>query len=410
MKEYVKVSSFKNIVMLVLVALSFPAAAQVSATMEGKKKSKKTVQVIKITDTSLIPKNAKIIKSAALQEKRKIDSSRFIKRKVAVTDNRVKPRRVSHVRVDPAIYGKHTDFIVKYIANYHKNYGKRLTRMKRQHRSHFSFIENVFRKYKVPKELKALAVIESAMNFQAVSSVGARGPWQFMPETGRLLGLRVDSRVDERVDFYKSTKAAAKYLKRINRMFKNDWLLTVAGYNWGPGNITKALNRSKGKTYWDIKDRLPRETRNHVMAFIATSTYMDQNSNALSLGNAPGGMRAPKPNFGSFASSYDDVPTVENNRISFKKGQLKIAPSELDNIAILKVKGAYTIGVICKHLECDVTTLTRWNPTFDTDILSADGPIYLRIPVDKLERFILKKNKIVRDSRLYIDQNIAPKQ
>jgi membrane-bound lytic murein transglycosylase D len=384
------------------------ARAQVSAIGDEKKKGKKTVTVIKITDTTLIPKGAKIVR--APKKQKQIDSSRFIKKKYKIKDERVRTKRVSFVKVNPSVYGKQTDYIVKYVANYHKNHGKRLTRIKRQHRSHFSFIENVFRKYKVPKELKALAVIESAMNFKALSPVGARGPWQFMPETGRLLGLRVDSRVDERVDFYKSTKAAAKYLRRINRMFKGDWLLTVAGYNWGPGNITKALNRSKGKTFWDIKNKLPRETRNHVMAFIATSTYLDRNSNALSLGRAPGGIQAPRPNFGSFASAYDEIPTLENNSMKFKEGQPKIAPAELDNIAILKVKGAYNLGVICKHISFDQTTLTRWNPTFDTEILTAEKPIYLRIPADKLELFILKKNKIVRDSRLYIDKNIAPKK
>lgn len=390
------------------IGFSSQAVAQVTALADGKKKSNSKVTVIKITDTTLIPKGAKIIRANRAPE---IDSSRFVKSKIKVKDERVMPKRVSHVKVDPAVYGKHTDFIVKYIKNYHGNHGKRLTRMKRQHRSHFSFIENVFRKYKVPKELKALAVIESAMNFKALSPVGARGPWQFMPATGRLLGLRVDSRVDERVDFYKSTKAAAKYLKRINRMFNNDWLLTVAGYNWGPGNITKVLNRTKGKTYWDIKDKLPRETRNHVMAFIATSTYLDNSSTALNLGRAPGGVsNAPRPNFGSFASAYDDNPTVDDNgAITFKKGQLKIAPAELDNIAVLKVKGAYNLTIISKELDFSLSTLTRWNPKFDTEILTADKPIYLRIPVDKLELFILKKNDIVRASRLHIDKNDVQK-
>ena len=400
---------FSNILLtLLLLASVHSATAQVTAYADGKKKSKQKVTIIPITDTNSIPPGAKIIR--AKRSATSIDSSRFVKRKIKVKDERIRPKRASHVRVDPAVYGKHTDFIVKYIKNYHGSHGKMLTRMKRQHRSHFSFIENVFRKYKVPKELKALAVIESAMNFKALSPVGARGPWQFMPATGRLLGLRVDSRVDERVDFYKSTKAAAKYLTRINRMFNNDWLLTVAGYNWGPGNITKVLNRTKGKTYWDIKNKLPRETRNHVMAFIATSTYLDNNSNALNLGRAPGGTNAPRPNFGSFASAYDDNPTVKNGAITFKEGQLKIAPAEMDNIAILKVKGAYNLSVISKALNFDLTTLTRWNPKFDTEILTAEKPIYLRIPVDKLELFILKKNKIVGASRLYIDKNVAPKQ
>lgn len=379
--------------------------AQVSALTDGKKKN---VRVIKITDTTTIPKGAKIIR--AVKKTSDVDSSRFVKKTYKITDERVAPKKASYVRVDPAIYGKHTDYIVNYISSYHKNHGKRLTRIKQQHRSHFSFIDNVFRKYKVPKELKALAVIESAMNFNALSPVGARGPWQFMPETGRLLGLRVDSRVDERVDFYKSTKAAAKYLTRLNKMFNGDWLLTVAGYNWGPGNITKALNRSKGKTYWDIKDRMPRETRNHVMAFIATSTYLDRNSNALTLGRTPKGTMAPQANFGSFAAAYDDIPTVEDGVIKFKEGQPKIAPSELNDIAILKVKGSYNLKIISEHLDFDLTKLTRWNPTFDTDILTSETPIYLRIPSDKLELFILQKTKIVRASRAHIDKYIAPKQ
>ncbi len=400
---------FSNILLtLLFTVIALGATAQITALADGKKKSRHKVTIIPITDTNSIPPGAKIIRANRASG---IDSSRFVKRRIkTIKDERIRPKNASHVQVDPAVYGKHTDFIVKYIKNYHKNYAKKLTRIKRQHRSHFSFIENVFRKYNVPRELKALAVIESAMNFKALSPVGARGPWQFMPATGRLLGLRVDRRVDERVDFYKSTKAAAKYLSRINKMFNNDWLLTVAGYNWGPGNITKVLNRTKGKTYWDIKHKLPRETRNHVMAFIATSTYLDNNSTALSLGRAPGGQAAPKPNFGSFASAYDDNPTVENGAITFKKGQIKIAPAELDNIAILKVKGAYNLNVISDALSFDLSTLTRWNPKFDTEILTAEKPIYLRIPVDKLELFILMKNKIVRASRLYIDKNIAPKQ
>lgn len=378
------------------------ANAQVSAYPDEKEKLKKNVRVIPITDTSLLPAGSKIIRAV-----KNVDSSRFVARSINFKDERVLPKRVSYVQIDPAVYGKHTDYITKYLANYHKNYASKLTRIKKQHRSHFSFIENVFRKYKVPKELKALAVIESAMKFNAVSSVGARGPWQFMPATGRLLGLRVDSRVDERIDFYKSTKAAARYLARLNKMFDGDWLLTVAGYNWGPGNITKVLNRTKGNSYWDIKDKLPRETRNHVMAFIATSTYMDRSSTALTLGRSPHGLMAPRPNFNSFASAYDDNPTVKNGVITFKEGQPKIAPSEMDNIAILKVKGAYHLDIISEQLGFDITTLRRWNPTFDTDILTTETPIYLRIPSEKLEVFILKKNKIVVESRKFLDNKAA---
>jgi membrane-bound lytic murein transglycosylase D len=371
--------------------------AQVSAENNADK-DKNNITVIKIKDSTHIPKGAKIIR---YKDPNAIDSSRFVKR--VVNDGRVYPSRIKGVTVDPAFYGEHTDYIKKYVNSYHQNHAARLTRMQRQHRKHFSFIENVFKRSNVPKELKALAVIESAMRFDALSPVGARGPWQFMPETGRLLGLRVDTKVDERTDFYKSTKAAAQYLKRLNNMFDGDWLLTVAGYNWGPGNITKTINRSKGKSFWDIKDKLPRETRNHVMAFIATASFLDPNSNILDMGNYPIGSKAPRANFGAFNDAYNDNPTVEDNVIRFEKDQPKIAPAEKNEIATLKVRGFYNIGIIAEYLEEDPTRLYRWNPKFDTDIINATAPVYLRIPIDKLDRFIINKEKIVRKSKLYID-------
>ncbi len=375
--------------------------AQVS-TEEAPDKKKDNVKVIKLKDATQLPAGAKVIK---YKDPNAIDSSRFIKR--VVNDGRVYPARIKGISVDPAFYGKHTEYIKKYVSNYHKNHASRLTRMKRQHRKHFAFIENVFKRSKVPKELKALAVIESAMHFDALSPVGARGAWQFMPATGRLLGLRVDNRVDERTDFYKSTKAAARYLKRINNMFNGDWLLTVAGYNWGPGNITKAINRSKGKSFWDIKDKLPRETRNHVMAFIATASFLDPKSNILEMGNYPIGSKAPKANFGAFNNAFNDNPTVENDVIRFKKDQPKIAPAEKNSIATLKVRGFYNIGIIAEFLEEDPTRLYRWNPKFDTDIINSASPVYLRIPIDKLDQFILRKEKIVRKSKLYIDRYLS---
>ena len=106
-----------------------------------------------------------------------------------------------------------------------------------------------------------------------------------------------------------------------------------------------------------------------------------------------------------FASAFNDEPTVEDNVIRFQKDQPKIAPHEADNIAILKVKGSYTLSVIAKVLDFELVTLQRWNPKFDTEILNTENAIYLRIPIDKLDAFIMQKETIVRQSRIMMDAN-----
>lgn len=134
---------------------------------------------------------------------------------------------------------------------------------------YFPIFEDVFEQYDIPQELKYLSIIESALNPKAKSPAGARGIWQFMPSTGKMYNLQINSYLDERCDPVKSTYAAAMYLKNLNSIF-DDWVLAIAAYNCGPGNVKKAIARSGGKTdYWEIYDYLPKETRGYVPAFIA---------------------------------------------------------------------------------------------------------------------------------------------
>lgn len=134
----------------------------------------------------------------------------------------------------------------------------------------------IFNKYDMPEELKAMAVIESALNPTAVSRAGAKGMWQFMYSTAKIYGLHIDSFVDERLDPVKSAEAAARYLKDSYEIF-GDWNLAIASYNCGAGNVNKAIRRSGGKrAFWDIWPYLPRETRGYVPAFVGalyTMTY-----------------------------------------------------------------------------------------------------------------------------------------
>ena len=136
---------------------------------------------------------------------------------------------------------------------------------------YFPLIEDELMKAELPIELRAMPIIESALQVNAVSRAGAVGLWQFMPTTGKSYGLEVNSLVDERRDPIRSTQAAVHFLKDLYRMF-GDWTLAIAAYNCGPGNVNKAIARSGGKTFWEIYDYLPRETRGYVPAFIA-ATY-----------------------------------------------------------------------------------------------------------------------------------------
>ncbi len=137
---------------------------------------------------------------------------------------------------------------------------------------YFPMIEDIFDSYGIPVELKYMAVIESALNVNAVSRAGATGLWQFMYSTGRMYGLTINSLVDERRDPVKATHAAAKYIKDLYNIY-NDWILVIAAYNCGPGNVNKAIRRSGNKKdYWEIYYRLPRETRGYIPQYVA-ATY-----------------------------------------------------------------------------------------------------------------------------------------
>jgi membrane-bound lytic murein transglycosylase D len=137
---------------------------------------------------------------------------------------------------------------------------------------YFPMIEDIFDSYGLPAELKYMAVIESALNPNAVSRVGATGMWQFLYSTGKLYGLTINSIVDERRDPVKATHAAAKYIKDMYDIY-HDWILVIAAFNCGPGNVDKAIRRSGNrKDYWEIYYRLPRETRGYIPQFIA-ATY-----------------------------------------------------------------------------------------------------------------------------------------
>lgn len=134
---------------------------------------------------------------------------------------------------------------------------------------YFPLFEAALDKHNMPLEIKYLPIIESALNPTATSPAGAKGLWQFMYTTGKLHGLEITSYVDERMDPFKSTDAACRYLLNMYDLF-GSWELALAAYNAGPGNVTKAIRLSHGgSTYWEIYPYLPSETRRYVPSLIA---------------------------------------------------------------------------------------------------------------------------------------------
>jgi hypothetical protein len=141
--------------------------------------------------------------------------------------------------------------------------------LKRANRA-FPVIEPILKQYGIPDDFKYLAVIESGL-VNAVSPAGARGVWQFMPETGKQYGLEVNEIVDERYHLAKSTVAACKYLLAAKNKF-GSWTLAAASYNAGLGGVNKQLTFQGVDSYYDVL--LADETSRYVFRILALKEIM----------------------------------------------------------------------------------------------------------------------------------------
>jgi membrane-bound lytic murein transglycosylase D len=190
---------------------------------------------------------------------------------------------------DKAPLNKH---VKQFVKTYLRENKKNLYNIKQRSHSPFTIIDSVFNHYGLPVQLKYLAVVESELKTKAVSKVGAVGPWQLMPTTARILGLKVNARHDERKDYYKSTRAAARYLNDLHEEF-GDWLLVFAAYNCGEGPVYGAMHQSGSTNFWKLQRYLPGETRDYVNKFIATCYYFE-GARSLSMLSRSGGTHNPQ--------------------------------------------------------------------------------------------------------------------
>lgn len=135
---------------------------------------------------------------------------------------------------------------------------------------YFPLFESKLDHYGIPRELKYLAVVESALNPRAGSWAGASGLWQFMPATGAEYGLSKSGYVNTFYDPMANADAGARYLKYLYKYF-GDWNLAISAYNCGPGNVNKAIKRAGSRNYWKLRPYLPKETQAYVPSFIAVN-------------------------------------------------------------------------------------------------------------------------------------------
>jgi len=176
--------------------------------------------------------------------------------------------------------------VKKFMILYSEKMPAKMSEMMGLSQYYFPLIEETFRRYDIPLELKYVAIIESAFNPRAESRVGAKGMWQFMYRTALSYGLRIDSYADERMDPLASMDAAARYFKDAYRIF-GDWSLAISSYNCGSGNVNKAIKRAGGRRdFWSIYEYLPRETRGYVPAMVG-AMYAFRYANEYGLKPAP---------------------------------------------------------------------------------------------------------------------------
>jgi membrane-bound lytic murein transglycosylase D len=312
---------------------------------------------------------------------------------------------------EKAYFGEKNEYVNDFVRKYLELHNKTLGSVQNSSPTPFSLMDNVLEKKNMPKELKYLAVIESALNHNAVSHAGAVGPWQLMETTARMMGLSVNRKHDDRRDWDKSTSAATKYLELLYSQL-NDWLLVIAAYNSGPTPVQRAIERTGSHNFWDIKEYLPRETQGHVLAFIATASIFENLSKFINLGSIPVDYKFGKdedPPPPSFANTKETVklltpagtPAAAASAPTTVVKKTTFTDDELKSMAILRITQPINLELMATELSVDKKLLARWNPDYEMFTYGTyPTPFFnLRLPKDKVDLFLKKKDELSKKSK-----------
>lgn len=225
-----------------------------------------------------------------------------------------------------------------------------MERLVKQAKPYLYYIVDEIEKREMPLEIALLPAIESAYQPLARSHLSATGLWQFMPATARHYGLKMDWWHDERRDVQASTQAALNYLQKLHKTFDGDWLLALAAYNAGQGNVRKALreNRRKEKelNFWALN--LPTETKKYIPKLLALSTIIYE------------------PDF------YEvNLIDIENSRY----------------FSEVKIEGQIDLALVASLSEISLEQVRALNPAFKRWATRPGSQYDLLLPVNKIEIF-----------------------
>lgn len=251
----------------------------------------------------------------------------------------------------------YNDIVKGYLIKYSEKGKKSMSKIMGLCEYYMPYFEAIFHDAGIPQEIKALAIVESALNPTAVSWANAKGTWQFLHSTAKAYGLQVDSYVDERFDPIKSAEAAAELLKDTYKIF-GDWNLAIASYNCGPGNIQKAIKKAGSREFWEIWPYLPSETRGYVPALIGVM----------------------------YAMHYHNEYGIQPQAIEM--------PAHTDT---LKIRKKLHLKQVSEIVGIPLEELKRYNPQYIIDIIPGNEKEYiLRLPHKYTATFVEKEDTIYK--------------
>ena len=317
----------------------------------------KTYQLLLITFSFFIS-----FSYSQIDDKKQIDESNFNSDTIKNRLERLNTRTPIELYFTPSV----EKTIKRYLKTRLEFYKKNIDRIN----YYLPLFEEQLQNQKIPVEIKYLPIIESRLEPNAVSKVGATGLWQFMFYTALENGLTMNSYVDERMDPFKSTQAAAAYLNKLYKIH-NDWNLVLASYNAGPRTISRAKKKSGGYTnYWNMRPFLPSETANYIPSFIATMYILE------------------------FANEHG-INIYEKEKATL-------------NTEKIRIKDKIAFEHISSFFDYSKDSINSLNPSYIHGIVPANNKHELRLPIELVDRFIMQEEDFYAFAKSEFDKREKP--